>query len=339
MPIAPARSLPARPGFLIAALLLVVSEGCARVTEFSDRNVDPHHYGDMAFSPDSRTLAIPEADGRVKLCDLTTGKVEILPSPYGDQAEADHVVYTKQGRFLAVTYVFNKVTDKQSVVMIWDIPARKTHLQLPFATARMEFTEGDRILAGMTIETHNRPWPTDWNLVFIRWDVATGKDLSTVDFGKDLTLHTLSPDGLHAVLQDSSRPSVINLSTQKKLFDLPDWGEFLFSEDGSVLVSYIRGRLSLLEISSGKPLKHLGDHYPNDSNSHCLSLSRDQRLLAVGRFDGDHKAGIINLESGKILGTFECAPPDMMIKNIRISPDGRTVATNTGGTGDQLRHP
>jgi len=333
MPRTPDRSGPRRFGFLLPALLSMLVTGCDKVTELPGGNVDPRHSGDMAFSPDSRMLALPKEDGRVELCDLTTGKVAVFACPYGDQQRADLLAYSKQGRLLAMSYGERGIT-------IWDVPGRKVSVQITGGAYRMEFTDGDRTLLCLALKTDHSTNPQDWHSLTVRWDVATGKHLNTIDFGKMYSFITLSPDGRYAVLQND-KLSVFDLATRKKLFDLPDFGAFLFSEDGTILVSYIRGRLSLLEVPSGKLLRHLGDHYPGDGNSHSLSLSRDKRLLAVGTFDGDCLAGIINLESGKILGTFTCCPPEMGCKNIRISPDGRTAATNTeaGNSRDQPATP
>jgi len=328
MPRTPNRFGPRRFRFLLPALLTMLGAGFDKITELPGGNVNPYHSGEMAFSPDSRTLALPKEDGRVELCDLTTGKVTDLACPHGGQVRADQVTYSKQGRLLAVNYGARGMA-------IWDVPGKKVRVQLPFDSIGVEFTDGDRTLLGLDLKRGHSPNPQDWHALTVRWDVATGKRLDTVDFGPSPVFRALSPDGRYAVLQDLDKFRVLSLATRKKLFDLPDFGEFLFSEDGTTLVSYIRGRLSLLEVPSGKLLRHLGDHYPDDSNSHSLSLSRDKRLLAVGRFNGNHRAGVIDLVSGKILGTFACGAPEMICKNIRISPDGRTVATNTEAVNTQ----
>ena len=68
---------------------------------------------------------------------------------------------------------------------------------------------------------------------------------------------------------------------------------------------------------------------PGYSVKDCLSLSPNNRLLAIGGFNEVNTVAVLSLESGKVLGTFVCCPPSIFCSKVYFSPDGRTPVTDT----------
>jgi WD40 repeat protein len=323
-------------GLLLPALLLISGGGCGRplfdpiqgpqISRVLEGVVDPHHYRDMAFSADGKTLALPKVSGAVELWDLATEKTAILPKPRGEERGAGSLVFSKDGQYLAVSY--------RNGITIWEVPGMKEHVRIAHEQFGQftAFTDGDTtLLALLIIPTDDPPVPKAWRQEVVRWDVSSGRRLSAVDFGQQLqTFEAISPDGRWAVVQVfPNECGVFDLTTRAKVFDVIAFGDFTFSADGSFLVSCAKNRLSLLDVPSGKELKHFDFIPPFDPPGHSdvLSISSDGKLLAVGGYPDSRNTSLISLVSGKVLAAVECAPPLTDCKLARLSADGRTLAT------------
>jgi WD40 repeat protein len=291
----------------------------------------------MAFSPDAKTLALPKTSGVVELCNLTTGNTKLLPNPHGDEGEAVSLAFSKGGQYLAVSYARG--------ITIWGMPGMRESVRIAIERFGMPmvFTDGDTaLLALLTIPTDDASVPKGWNHQVVRWDISSGKRRSTVEFGLRSLFQALSPDGRYAVLEvkderGNDKWGVFDLNTRVKVFELNGFGDWVFSEDGSALISWKGNRVSLLDVPSGKDIKHfdLTPAYNAALHYRRLSLSSDRKLLAVGGFPDANQAGLVSLESVKVLATVECGPPLTVCKRIRLSPDGRTLATITDGVNSK----
>ena len=62
-----------------------------------------------------------------------------------------------------------------------------------------------------------------------------------------------------------------------------------------------------------------------------FSVSPNNRLLVIGGFRKVNVVALVSLESGKVLDTFECCPPQMVCNHVCFSPNGRILATDTSG--------
>jgi hypothetical protein len=105
-----------------------------------------------------------------------------------------------------------------------------------------------------------------------------------------------------------------------------------------VLVCCGVNQISLLEVPSGKELRRLRIGPPFLlSYSPRLALAYEQKLLVAGCFPDTHFAGILNLETGKVLATVECGPLLSVCKSVGIAPDGRTLVTKLSGVNRKDR--
>jgi WD40 repeat protein len=87
--------------------------------------------------------------------------------------------------------------------------------------------------------------------------------------------------------------------------------------------------VTLWDVPSGRESRRFPFKPAYPGHSDHLSLSPDKKVLAVGGFTKSHLVGLISLESGKVLGTFECCSQEMTCDVVRFSPDGRILATDT----------
>jgi len=333
----------------LLALSLMLGIGCdqvGKITPLPVGTLDEHFRGDMAFSPDGKTLAVANYDGVVKLCDLTTGREADLPSPYPYEEEKgidwyNKVVYSHRGQFLAVAYT-------QRSIVLRELPRRQESVRIPLDDAgvqSMAFTDDDQTLVTLLL---NKPGlkPVLLSAVAVRWDVSSGKRVSTIDLGEDCSFEVLSPNGRYAVAETTSklgagpfvcRYDVVDLTTGAKLFKVggsdfdPDWavlaGSWVFSADGSALVTCNQRGLLIREVPSGRELQHFGT--ADIATTQGASLSSDGKLLAVTT---GSLVSLFNLETGEPLGDVD-AGKEAACTAVLLSPDGRTLATQREKVG------
>ncbi len=302
--------------------LSTAQEQAATIAKFPADFVDPTYCEDVVFAPNGRVASLLKPEGEVKFCDLTTGKVETLPCPYKGELWGSTAAYSKDGKILAVVY------DPHGTV-IWDIAAKKEKARIPLkrlSMKRLIFMDDDRILLAL-VRTH------EFDLVVERWEVRSGELRGTLNLGKAPIPQVLSPDGRHAILRTPDDGyGVFSLESGMECFGLKPGGDWVFSRDGSKLISCEDSQLSIRDVPSGKVLKRLPVSIEFGSDySQNPSMSFDGKLLAVGGYPGSHLASVLSLETGKLLGRVEFGPPLSLCKFVRLSPDGRTMATQTYG--------
>jgi WD40 repeat protein len=336
------RGLPHRLVLSFLALRMVAGGSCPglarepaqRITAIQlPTGMDPHYYSDVAFSPDGKTLALAkEENGTVELWGLTTRKKEVLPSAVRDKVGGCTLSFSRSGRLLAGAYA-DRIT-------VWEIAMGKVAARLPLESGgNLTFTDGDRTFFALAVPKDHVPTGRGYNPQIVRFDVASGKRTSSADLG----LNTISPlvarDGRYAAIEVIEwRPAykdtwgIYDLTTSAKIADLTCADSFVFSGDGATLVSFRRNRLSVMRVPSAQELRRFELDPPAvQGDSICLSLSFDGKLLAAGRYPDKNTAGVISLESGKLVGAVECGPKLTICRQVWLSPDGRALATMTYG--------
>jgi WD40 repeat protein len=349
--------------FWLAMYLMPAGAGCAQgvshtqETEFSQLALGAEIEklsGDMAFSPDGKTLAVASYDGLVRLIDLNSrGAQDLKRLPKNEHAYDNKVVYSRDGKLLAVTY-------QQEEIAIVDTPGTDVKVRIPLEKAwlhGMVFTAGDHTLVAV-LSTTSKDGPPEPPLNLrpflqsaVRWELPSGKRLANVNLGKRLQLRTLSPDGHYATFEIWSKwgnngvdvqCGVFDLATGARVIDLGDEhkaGEFIFSADASALLQCRGDRISFLEMPSGKEVKHLEVDPPFGGGYTCkLWKSLDGRLLAVGLHPGPGTVTLISLESGRVLNRFSCGDNLAICERCQLSPDGRLLATQPSGVNSRDQH-
>jgi len=285
----------------------------------------------MAFSPDGKSLMLPKGKilgGRVERWSLETGKMRALTSSANKKgASATSVALSGDGRLLAAYNTDVGIT-------VWELPGNRELSRIPLEPPRyvdeMAFCDGSAtIVAVLGYDSEKKPFGERWKESVARWEAPSGRQVGSLVFDPDLDCKALSPDGRFAVLQNEIRQGVYNTKDAKEVFRVEKADGFVFAADGSTLVSYQRGGLSVLEVPSGRLKRHVAFDrtYPESEGS--IALSSDVRVLAVGGFRYQNVVGLISTESGKILSTFECGPSGMICDTVCFSPDGRMLVTDT----------
>jgi WD40 repeat protein len=298
-----------------------------RVAELPSPIGSHNHAGPLAFSPDGKAIALPKAsDGRVEIWDLETRSVRYLESPFGkDGARAFDVAFSKDGRFLAANF-------EPGGVGVSGIARPEKQIQIPIPEptwfTAMAFQRGAPKL--VTIIGTNFA-PGDYSSA--RWDVLTGKLEETHQFDRGLQFQALSPDGQYALFHNGREHVAFESVTGKKVVAFAGSGEAVFSDDASMLVSYDGESVTRWAVPTGKKLGRIqfesSREPPGGRTRGRLSISPDNRLLAIGCFTQVNLVAIVSLESGKVLDTFACCPRLMFCSKVRFSPDSRILVTDT----------
>ena len=228
-----------------------------RVKELTGVIEARHHAGAMAFSPDGKTLALPNwAHGRLELWRLNAKDIQVLVSSFNkDGSPATRVAFSKDGSLLAVAYRYKGVS-------LWDLSTRKEQahiaIALPSELRDMTFVENSHALITIMSRITEQDRAADQqNCSAVFWEGLTGKMKNSVVFDPRLLFRALSPDGRYAILENQGVPTVFDLATGEKAFDIAINGGFRFSADGSAVVTYTGDQVSLWDVSSQKESRRL----------------------------------------------------------------------------------
>ncbi|MGW2399670.1 nSTAND1 domain-containing NTPase [Kitasatospora sp. NPDC001664] len=262
---------------------------------------------EAAFSPDGRTLATADNDGRARLWDVTTGRVTAVLV-----GTARAVAFSPDGRLLA-TAADNNTT------RLWDVATGATTTVLAGHTndvVELAFSPDGRTLA-----------TASWDHTARLWDVATGATTAILTgHTNELFALAFSPDG--RTLATGSYDRTVRLwdvttgrTTAVLTGHANDVFDVAFSPDGRTLASAGRDHTTRLwDVASHATTAVLTGH---TSAVDSVAFSPDGRTLATTSHD--HTARLWELATGRT--TAVLTGHTEIVTSVAFSPDGRTLAT------------
>lgn len=285
--------------------------------------VDTKRVGDLAFSPDGRTLAIGVDGGNAQLWDVKTEKLlAILPGH-----RAAHVTFSGDGRTLA--------TADSRVVRLWDTSTGKLRRVLTEhggVGASVAFSADSRLVAA-----------SDEGRTVTVWDVVKGQSKAILVHPEDIdhvSEVALSPDGRVVATLPHPKFSYVKGSPWNTVFIwdtetaklrtiLRGHGSAVytptFSPDGRTLATISRDATARLWDVAAGTLKVTLLHKAKVIR---LAFSPDGRTLATGSHD--ETAKLWDVETGKLKATL--AGHKDTVWSLSFSPDSWLIATASGKT-------
>jgi WD40 repeat protein len=314
----------------------------------------------VAFSPDSRLLAVAGHDDIVRVFDpeigqevrhwivpsapidqvafhpdgkvLATGSVDgtvkfwdpsdgkLLHTFTGHKAGIGGVAFSRDGKWLATA-------DRSGEVRLWDFATRTQRhvLKGHHQENQPAFSPDSRTLVAHGLSGRAR-----------LWDVESGKELLPHQGPAGMVCSAaFSPDGTR--LASGGDDKVV------RIWDLADWQDgaplppvralsghaqriwsVQFSPDGKLLASASLDRtITLWDAATGKKVRQLKDHSKTYSR---IAFSPDGKTLASG--GADLTARLWDVASGAELHTFSGYTGQ--IRQLAFAPDGQTLATACG---------
>jgi WD40 repeat protein len=293
----------------------------------------------MAFSPDSKTVAVGTEKGRVWLWSPATGQ-PIRTFPLGRLHLGTSMALSPDGKILAIGG--DDGTDGEA--QIWNAATGQPISTLPVghvdvdsarivnSVTSMAFSPNGRTLAIATAIGQVQVWNTaTWQLV--RTLSSVNLDAPAASFSDTIFTVAFSPDSkIMATGSNDGDVRLWNAATGHLIHTLSGTStggvqSVAFSPDGRTVASGETGRTRLWNVVTGKPAVTL----PADSQSDqvlSVAFSPDGRTLAVGSNDNGGQIQLWDAATHQQIGTpLSAGRIDVVV----FSPDGKTLG---GGSDD-----
>jgi WD40 repeat protein/serine/threonine protein kinase len=267
----------------------------------------------VAFSPDARTLAAADDEGKVRLWETATGKEIAAFSGHTDGILS--VAWSHDGRKVATAS-----TDK--TVKLWDAATGQALATLTGHTKRVNAAafspDGKKLATGSD----------DGTVRF--WDAATGTELMTIRSGaRWLRCLAFSPDGrrLATGLSDAPWVTLWDAATGQELLALNGpvglVRSVAFSPDGTRLAAGGNNHTAgLWDANTGEELVLFKGH---TSEIRAVAWSPDGKRLATGA--ADRTARLWDAATGEELASLKGHLGEVW--SVAFSPNGKQLATSS----------
>jgi WD40 repeat protein len=269
----------------------------------------------VAFSPDGQRLLTGGWDHTARQWDARTGQPISSPLEHPNVVLA--VAFSPDGR-AALTACADKLT------RLWDLtsgrPADFTLRHRESASA-VAFGPGGRLLTASTDGTARM------------WDSATGRPVGAAMATASLQASlAVSPDG-RTVVTNGPHPgahlwdAMTGQPLDRTIAHPGGVMTVAFSPDGRLVLTGGQDRTARLwDAATGRPV---GEPLTHHHSVGAVAFSGDGRLVATGTWGGDARLWLT--ASGRPLGPWLRHPLGYWVWTVALSPDGRTLATGSGG--------
>jgi WD40 repeat protein/DNA-binding SARP family transcriptional activator len=278
----------------------------------------------IGLSPDGRTLAAADNQGRVRFVDPVTRRP--LGRPYTPISPIVAVTYSPDGRLLALSAGdFIDVLDGRTHAYRMRLfaerglgrPTRQLGPNRVSFFGAVAFSPDSRVLVTDVVALPRREED------LVRWDVATGRRLGPpqqVASTPHPALVGFLGRGRQLVTSDDRRTAVRNAGTMRPVRRFDDGGlPHALSPDGRALaLGAADGSVRLLDLHTGKLRAAAGRQ---DAAVTDLRFTPDSRTLVTAGRDG--RVNVWNVTDATRIESF--AGHAGAVSGIVISPDGRTV--------------
>ena len=265
--------------------------------------------GAVAFSPDGKTLAIGDHDGRVGLWDVATGQ---RTAALAEDSTVFGVAFSPDGKTLAVG-------DGGGRVGLWDVATgqRIAALNEGITVRDVAFSpDGKTLAAG------------DYGGQVGLWDVATGQRTATLNEGGGTVYDVaFSPDGKTLTAGDGGgQVGLWDVATGRRTATLNEGNPVLsvaFSPDGKTLAAGdYGGQVGLWDVATRQRTAALNE---GSGTVFAVAFSPDGKTLAAGDYGG--RVGLWDVATGRGAALNE----GITVRSVAFSPDGNTLAAGDYG--------
>ncbi len=272
----------------------------------------------ISFSPDSKRIAVPGADGTVGVWDVATGRRRGTPIAIGSAA-VEEAIFADSGNLLIAS------DDSGSVSMI-DLRTSRP--------VRPPLSVGDGPASALSISADGRLLAAgSYRGAVYVWDTKTG-----TRYGSPLTADTspvadvaFSPDG-RSLVTAHLRSAVVWDMTGGHVLGTPlgeqtdPTTEVAFSSDGRWLVAgQLDGDTAVYETATQRLVRA----FDGDSAVSAVAVRPGDEVVAIGTIDG--RLRLFDRESGAAAGDLDVG--DGAVWQAAFSPDGRMLAVAVDPNG------
>ncbi|KPK84641.1 MAG: hypothetical protein AMS27_09400, partial [Bacteroides sp. SM23_62_1] len=302
----------------------------------------------LAFGPDGKQLASIDAEYKVKLWEVETSKeIQTIELPDDDILS---VIFSPDGKFLVTG------TEKNHAI-IWDLETGNEIRRIHPDTADIPMQKSFGYPAAQTVDISKDGQflltGSNDRTAFI-FDFTSGKQLKK--FKGDRTSCTscmisasFNPDASQVVIGKMDSVLIWGVESEEVILRMEgrrgSWDNAYFSYDGKYVASTIYGETHIWNAQNGKQVIQLSGHF---SDIRCIRFSPVSSLMITG--SDDRTAKLWRVPGGKESLTFrgylnnidEAILSDnymywvAFINEIKVSPDGKSVAIGNTGNNAKL---
>lgn len=277
----------------------------------------------LEFAPRGSLLATSGFDGTVRLWQLTAGKAHEIALPQREFAGAvHHVVFSSDGRYLAVTGASSDSIDAESILRLWQIP-QGLNLSAASSDASKE-TSGPSIPAPLEMPAHTFAFTAD------------GTRLATAGSDGLLNLWNLAT----MAGPQAAGPAGANIATDaQELGVFPEGIEYLeFSADGQWLLSvssYREGRqIRVWRLYADRAFNP--GNIPSSAIAIRAHFTPDSRQLIVSEYNNRVQLWTLRADRSGWTKPIELRGHDSDVEQLAFDPAGSWMATAAEDGGVRL---